>query len=643
MARDADTSLRPVFAPDVLLESLPAPAYICRRDGRIECFNRLAVELWGRTPQCDDPAVRYSAAFELRSPDGALLAPEESPTALSLNDGATRDGRPLVVVRPDGSQRSVASYARPITDTSGRVVGVTTVLVDVTDRLTTEAALRESERNFRGFFESAAIGAVQTNMKGRFVRVNDRFCDLTGYSREELLGMSPFDLDHPDDIAADRARVAKFTGNGNNVYQAEKRYIRKDGRTIWVQVAAQLLRDDTGKPVQSAAIAFDITERKRFEEALQQADRMKDEFLSMLAHELRNPLAPLSSSVELLKQRGQDDERILDVMDRQVNHLSRLVGDLLDIARMTKDKLELRKERVGLAPILDAAIEASRTELEAHRQELVIALQPGLDPHLDADPVRLTQVFTNLLLNAAKFTDGPGTVRMTVTEEGGSLRVSVADHGIGMTREDLERLFEKFYQSPHHKGRAKAGLGIGLALARRLVEMHGGTITAMSAGLGHGSQFVVRLPIATAGAPAKSVPATRQRRVDRKRILIVDDNRDAADSLCRLLNAMGHTASATYDGRTGLDAARRQKPDVVLLDLGMPEWDGFEVFRRLRADLTLANTRIVALTGWGREEDRQRTRRAGFDAHLVKPADVKAIDAVLDETSEVTSAATAAR
>jgi CheY-like chemotaxis protein len=273
----------------------------------------------------------------------------------------------------------------------------------------------------------------------------------------------------------------------------------------------------------------------------------------------------------------------------------------------------------------------------------VIALQPGLDPHLDADPVRLTQVFTNLLLNAAKFTDRPGTVRMTVTEERGSLRVSVADNGIGMTREDLERLFEKFYQSPHHKGRAKAGLGIGLALARRLVEMHGGTITAMSPGLGHGSQLVVQLPLATASAPAKSVPATRQRRVDRKRILIVDDNRDAADALCRLLNAMGHIATATYDGRGGLEAARRQKPDVVLLDLGMPEWDGFEVFSRMRAELALANTRIVALTGWGREEDRQRTRRAGFDAHLVKPADVKAIDAVLDETSEVRSAATAAR
>jgi PAS domain S-box-containing protein len=643
MTRDIDPSLSPVFSPDVFFESLPAPAYFCGPDGRIGCFNRLAVELWGRTPDCEDPTIRYSAAFELRSSEGALIAPEESPTALVLRDGESRDGGLLVVVRPDGSQRTVASYARPINDAAGRVAGVTTVLVDVTDRLATEAALRESERNLRGFFESAAIGAVQTNMQGRFVRVNDRFCELTGYSRDELLAMSPFDLDHPDEIEADRARVTRFTADENGVYRAEKRYIRKDGRTIWVQVAAQLLRDDAGKPIQSAAIAFDITERKRFEQALQQADRMKDEFLSMLAHELRNPLAPLSNSVELLKHRAQNDEPIFDVMERQVNHLSRLVGDLLDIARMTKDRLELRKERVSLMPILEAAIEASRVELETNRQDLVTALQPGLDPHLDADPVRLTQVFTNLLLNAAKFTDRPGVVRMTITEEGGLLRVAVADSGIGMTREDLERLFEKFYQSPNQKGRAKAGLGIGLALARRLVEMHGGTITAASAGLGRGSQFVVRLPLANTASPAQTATATRERPVNRKRILILDDNRDAADSLCRLLNAMGHTATAAYDGRAGLEAARRQVPDLVLLDLGMPEWDGFEVFRRMRAEIGLADTRIVALTGWGREEDRVRTQRAGFEAHLVKPADVKAIDAVLEQTRETARVAAAAR
>jgi two-component system CheB/CheR fusion protein len=626
MARVGNSTARAAVPPEAFFESLPTAAYFCTPDGRIRCYNQLAVELWGRRP---DSSARYDGAIELRSPEGEAIVPADSCTALALRDRASLDGRLVVVVRPDGSRRTVSTYAHPVRDASGRVAGVTTVLVDVTERLATEAARRESERNFRGFFESAAIGAAQLDMNGRFARVNDRYCELTGYSREELLTMTPFELDHPDDVEVDRGRAARFAAaeSGNEIYDTEKRYVRKDGRVIWVRVVAHLLRDEHGKPVQSAAIALDVTERKRFEQALERTDRMKNEFLSMLAHELRNPLAPLRNSVELLKHRGRSDEWTVNVVERQVNHLSRLVDDLLDVARMTKDKLELRRERVALMQVLEAATEAARSALDAHAQELVMVVPPGPGPYLDADPVRLAQVFTNLLLNAAKFSDHPGTVRITVADDDALVRVTVADSGSGLAPEDLSRVFEMFYQSPH--GRAKDGLGIGLALVRRLVEMHGGTVGAMSAGLGRGSQFVVRLPVAAAAVASPALPAPR-RRGTRKRILVVDDNRDAADSLCRLLSAMGHVASPEYDGREGLASACRQPPDVVLLDLSMPDCDGFEVCRRLRAEPTLTATLIVALTGWGREEDFERTQRAGFDAHLVKPADIKAIEAALE-------------
>lgn len=643
MAGQANIGSRPDLAASALLESLPAAAYICGADGHMECCNRLAVELWGRTPNFTDSSNRYGGALELRSLEGEPIAPEASCTAIALQAGVPREGRQVVVVRPDGSRRTVTVYARPLVDAARSVVGVTTVLVDVTERLATEAALRDSERNFRGFFDNAAVGAAQCDMQGRYIRVNDRYCELTGYSRDELLTMQPFDLDHPDEVEADIAQVVAFVTGSDSVYRTQKRYVRKDGQVVWVEVAAHLLRDKDGRPVGSAAIVFDVSERVQLEQSLRQADRMKDEFLSTLAHELRNPLAPLSNSLALLKHRGHGDEALLDMMRRQVTLLSRLVEDLLDVARITKDKMELRKQRVSLAQILESAAEATSAELEAHRQKLVMVLPAGPRLELDADPVRLTQVFTNLLVNAAKFTDGPGTVRLMVTADGARVQVTIADSGIGMTREDLGRIFEKFYQSPHQHGRANQGVGIGLALARRLLEMHGGTITATSRGLGQGSEFIVDLPQANTAVAAKRVAAA-EHRVSRKRILIVDDSRDAADSLCRLLSAMGHTATVAYDGPTAVEAAHRERPHVVLLDLGMPHWNGFEVCARLRANSSLCDTRIVALTSWGSEEDRMRTRGAGFDAHLVKPADIWAIDAVLEpQVSTVDAAAVAGR
>ena len=597
---------------EAFVESLSAGVYTCDAAGRVTSFNERAVELWGRRPSIGEPA--------------APLAPYAD-GASTLRERAARSNPLRVIERPDGSRLTVVAYAVPAHDAEGAPTGVTTTLLDVTEQLAVHSALTESETDLRGFFDSAAIGAAQTDMKGKYVRVNDRYCALTGYSREELLTMGPFDLDHPDDVVADRKRVEAFV-NGQSHYLAEKRCIRKDGTVIWTHVAANLLRDGAGRPHRSAAVVVDITAHKRAEERLEEAARLSDDFLAVLGHELRNPLAPLWNSIELLRT-GKRDAWSLGVIERQMAHLTRLVDDLLDVARFTKDKLELRRQRVLLSDIVEPAVDSARADLAASQQLLQIDL-PSEPLYLEADPVRLTQVFANLLVNAAKFADRPGSVRLRAVRDGSWLRASVSDTGIGMAPEDIPRVFEKFFQSPQAANLRRGGLGIGLSLARRLVELHGGTLEGSSAGLGLGSEFVLTVPLGNAVvAPASRSPAGA-RQSGPKRILVIDDNRDAADSLCRLLDALGHRAVAAYGGRAGVELAAQFGADVLLLDLSMPDFDGFEVCRWLRADSQFDDLCIVALTGWGRSQDVARTRELGFDAHLVKPANLDAIVAVLD-------------
>ncbi|HEV8069536.1 MAG TPA: ATP-binding protein [Planctomycetaceae bacterium] len=376
-----------------------------------------------------------------------------------------------------------------------------------------------------------------------------------------------------------------------------------------------------------------LIEREQIAEALKRADRRKDEFLATLAHELRNPLAPIRNSLHILQLAEAKDAtaaRLYEVMERQLSHLVRLVDDLLELSRITRGQIELRRKRVELAAIVRSAVETSSPLIDAARHQLAISL-PTEPILLDVDPVRMVQVISNLLNNAAKYTNNGGQIWLSARVVEGQAMISVRDTGIGIPLDMQSRVFEMFAQVDRSAGRSYGGLGIGLTLVRSLVEMHGGSVEVKSDGDGHGSEFTVRLPLA-AQTVASSTPVVSgriSRVLSSQRILVVDDNCDSADSLRTLLTLLGAEVEVAYSGIQALSTIEEFHPAVVLLDLGMPEMDGYEVAERIRQRTDFHDVTLIALTGWGQDEDRRRARHAGFDHHLVKPADITSLQALL--------------
>jgi signal transduction histidine kinase/CheY-like chemotaxis protein len=379
----------------------------------------------------------------------------------------------------------------------------------------------------------------------------------------------------------------------------------------------------------------EISMRERAEQALKEADRRKDEFLATLAHELRNPLAPMRQAAMIAKRPNATREQVCwsrDVVERQVEHMALLLDDLLDICRITSGQLALRKERAALAAIVDAALETAGPALEERKHRLSVEL-PGKPQYLDADPMRVAQVVSNLLTNAAKYTAPGGDVRLSAFSEGGELVIRVADSGIGIDREALPRIFDMFSQPKAALDRAEGGLGVGLALVKGLVKLHGGRVEAASGGSGHGSEFTVRLPLggaAVESAGADSSPgASASEAAPGRSILVADDNRDTADSLGALLRLHGHSVTVVYDGDAALSAFSSLEPQVAILDIGMPNRNGYEVAREIRSTERGARAILVALTGWGQDSDKERAAEAGFDHHFTKPTDIERLTALL--------------
>jgi PAS domain S-box-containing protein len=504
---------------------------------------------------------------------------------------------------------------------------------NITARKRAEEALRESEARFRTLAEASPALIWQTDPKGNNVYLNPRYQDLFGVPLEEIMGMGWQKLIHPDD-APEYLAAFEQAQRQRARYQRRMRVKSKDGGWRWLESHALPLFNAEGEYAGHVGISIDITDAAQAEEALKEADRRKDEFLATLAHELRNPLAPISNAVHLLRRPDgrRTADRIVEMVGRQVNHIVRLVDDLLEVSRITRGKIELAKAPVAVADIVAGAVEISKPVIDQAHHQLAVSL-PEEPLILDADKVRLTQALANLLTNAAKYTNTGGKIWLSTWPEGGEAIISVRDSGIGIAHDQLPHIFNMFTQLHRVVGRGYGGLGIGLGMARDLVEMHGGKVTAHSAGPGQGSEFTIRLPLANmAGRDLiqNALPlATVTAPLSGHRILVVDDNQDAANSLSLLLEADGATVEIAYDGRSALASVEKFQPHAVLLDIGMPGMDGYEVAEAIRQDRRFDGIRLIALTGWGQQADRLRSQNSGFDFHLTKPVDYPALQKLL--------------
>ncbi|HEU0204162.1 MAG TPA: ATP-binding protein [Burkholderiaceae bacterium] len=487
------------------------------------------------------------------------------------------------------------------------------------------AALHRSEQLFRTLSETVPSMIWTAAPDGTITYTNRRWLEYTGLTPEENAREWTERVLHPDD----RARcIEKWTRalHTCSAYEIEVRNRRHDGVYRWFVTRAVPLRNASGQVIAWFGVTTDIHDQKQFQEQLREADRRKDEFLAVLAHELRNPLAPIRNSLEILRRRAEspaalDESRAM--MERQVAQMVRITDDLLDVSRITRGKLELRREPIELAAVIKSALDTARPLIEAGGHDVAVDLGPD-DVRVNADPVRLAQVFSNLLNNACKYMHDGGRIFLTAVSTGGEVAVTVRDQGIGIAAAALPTIFDMFTQADGSLVKAQGGLGIGLALAKQLVEMHGGRITGASDGPGKGSEFTVYLPVLGA-APAPAAPPApdplEDRRPDPKarRVLVVDDNVDAAESLSMLLHLMGGEVATAFDGAQAVRTAADFRPDVILLDIGMPYMDGYEAARQIRAQPWGKHILLAALTGLGQEHDRDLAREAGFDAHFTKP------------------------
>ena len=602
-----------------------APVMIWISDATKACvwFNRPWLDFTGRT-------------MEQEIGEGWMrdVHPEDLPRCLAAYDSAferrDRYHTQFRLRRSDGEWRFVEDTGVPRFSGRGTFLGYVGSCIDVTEQRAAEQALRASEEQLRLATEAAEIGLWDVDTVTDTLFWPPRVKAMFGISPQVPVSMADFYAGlHPDDRDATSAAYAAAVDPARRaLYDVEYRTVGKeDGAVRWVAAKGRGLFDDAGRCVRVIGTAIDVTARREAEAALRESDRRKDEFIATLSHELRNPLAPLSNALQILRHAREpaESERTREMMERQVNHLVRLVDDLLEVSRINHGALELRRERVELATVVRNATEASEPLVREARHALRVTL-PEERVWLEGDPVRLAQILANLLNNAARYMPPGGRIVVVGSVHDGIVEVGVEDQGAGFAPDAAVRLFQMF-----GRGSASTGLGIGLALARRLAEMHGGTIDAASEGLGKGARFTLRLPRADPpgedGAGAARAPGPRRRR----RILVVDDNEDAADSTRMMLELLGADVRAVHGGREAIAAFDTWRPEVVLLDLGMPGMDGYSVARALREKTRGGETFIVAVSGWGQARDRDRTREAGFDHHLVKPADFRALEQLLDD------------
>jgi PAS domain S-box-containing protein len=587
-----------------------------RLDGTIETWNAGAEKVFGY--RVDDAIGKH---ISLVIPPDRLH--EEEQIIATLKAGRRINHFETERVRADGARIWVSLTISPITDETGTVVAASKIVRDVTPRVHAEA---ERER-FVKVLENSQDFIGLCDLQGVPFFVNRAGLEMVGLDSLEQARQTPVAEFF---VPEDQGRVIgeflpQVLRDGHGEIEIRFRHF-KTGAARWMAYKVVTLTDRTGAPTGFATVSQDVTERKARADDLIEADRRKNEFLAMLAHELRNPLAPLSNAVQAIRRRRPGDENTVgiatEILDRQVQQMSRLVNDLLDASRISRGKIELRRERLAIRPILEEAIETVRPLLSRLEHRLTATLPPDA-LYVDVDGGRLSQVIGNLLVNAAKFTDKGGCIWLSAEREGDEAVIRVRDNGIGIAPEHLQTLFDMFVQVDTAVERSRDGLGIGLTLVKTLVWLHGGTVQVQSAGPGRGSEFTVRLAAVCATAESTEVErrAPALENSIARRVLIVDDSVDAAESLAMLLAFDGHEIHKAHDGADAVRTAERVRPDVVLMDIGLPILNGYEACRRIRSQAWGTAVTMVAITGWGQEEDHKQSDAAGFDLHLVKPVD----------------------
>ena len=573
-----------------------------------------------------DVAVSMADFYAGLHPDDRDATTQAFAAATDPDVRALYDVEYRTLGKEDGIVRWVAAKGRGLFDDTGRCVRVIGTAIDISARKAAEVRLREREEHLRAVVDNSPECVKLVARDGTLLQMNPSGLAMAG-AREasEVVGRTVYDLIAPEFRDAFRAFNERVCDGARGTFAFDLIGLGAERRHV--ESHAVPLRLPGGETVQ-LALTRDVTARRGAEEALREADRRKDEFIAMLSHELRNPLAPLASALSVARAcdvPGSQSAQMHEIMERQLDHLVRLVDDLLAVSRISHDALELRREPVELATIVHNAVETSRPVIDEASHELVVAL-PREGAWLDGDAVRLVQVLANLLDNAARFMAPGGRIELRAQVEKQWLEIVVEDRGVGFEPNAAEAMFRMFDRS-----RGSDGLGIGLALARRLAQMHGGTLDATSEGAGCGARFTLRLPRIDAppSAAADDTADAEDASIAGKRILVVDDNRDAAESLRMMLELLGADVRVAYNGRDAVARFTESVPSAILLDIGMPEMDGYEVARTIRAHAAGEVPLIVALTGWGQESDRRRSREAGFDHHLVKPADLATLERVL--------------
>jgi PAS domain S-box-containing protein len=615
------------------MQHLPGLAWIKDEAGRYlfanaaaqRVFRTTAAELYGKM---DHDVFPQETAEQFQANDRRALLNEAGVQTIEILE------------HDDGTLHFSLVNKFPIRGVDGSSTLIGGMAIDVTDQKRAEESLRESEQRFRNMADHAPVMIWVTEADGNCSFLGKTWYEFTGRSPADSLGFGWIDAVHPDDRANARDQFLR-ANERQQAFSHEYRLRGNSGAYFWVIDAAAPRFDDNGVFLGYIGSVIDITKRKRAEEALREseaalkeADRRKDEFLALLAHELRNPLAPIRTGLELMRLAGNDAavvEEVRTTMERQSQQMVRLIDDLLDVSRITRGTMELRKSRVELATVVESAVETSRPIIQDLGHQLTVEL-PKQPIVIDADPTRLAQVVANLLNNAAKYMPRGGRIQLVAQRDNGAVTISVKDTGIGIPPEMIDRIFEMFTQVDGSLERAHGGLGIGLTLVKRLVEMHGGTVTAHSDGANCGSEFIVRLPIVVellgedGEANGQHVAASGKRR-----IMVVDDNESAAEVMGMLLKALGNEVQTVFSGLEAIELAERFRPDVMLLDIGMPKMNGYETARRLREQPWGKDILLAALTGWGQEEDKRRTREAGFNHHFVKPLDLSLLQRFLAE------------